>query len=51
LRAAVILSTALVIGIGAGVLGYLAGMRPAEAILTGGGTAAGAVTLLHALIA
>jgi hypothetical protein len=49
-RAAVIFAIAVAIGVGAGVLAYLAGMRPAEAILTGGGACAAAVSLLNKII-
>lgn len=49
-RAAIILVAALLIGAAAGVLGHLAGARPAEAILTGGGAFGAAVALLNNLI-
>lgn len=49
-RAAVIFAIAVAAGIGAGVLAYLAGMRPAEAVLTGGGACAAAVSLLDKII-
>lgn len=50
-RAAVILLIAVVAGIVAGVLGYLAtGSLPA-AVLTGGGAAGGAVLLFQTLVA
>jgi hypothetical protein len=49
-RAAVIFITALVIGATAGVLGYLAGARLAEAVLTGGGAFGATVALLNNLI-
>jgi hypothetical protein len=50
LRAALILIAALVIGAVAGGLGYLAGARLAEAVLTGGGAFGAAVALLNTLI-
>lgn len=50
LRAALILLAALVIGAAAGVLAYLAGTRPAEAVLTGGGTFGAVVALLNTII-
>jgi hypothetical protein len=50
-RAALILIAALVIGTGSGVLTYLAGARPAEAVLAGGGACAAAIVALNTLIA
>jgi hypothetical protein len=50
LRAALILIAALVIGAAAGILAYLAGARPAEAVLTGGGAFGATVALLNTLI-
>jgi hypothetical protein len=50
-RAALILVAALVIGVFAGMLAYLAGTKPADAVLTGGAAWAAAITLLNALIA
>jgi hypothetical protein len=50
LRAALILLAALVTGIAAGVLAYLGGARPPEAVLTGGGAFGAAVALLNTLI-
>lgn len=49
-RAAVIFTVALVIGIAAGALGYLAGGNPAAAVLTGGAAFGGAVALLLRLL-
>jgi hypothetical protein len=49
-RAALILITALVIAAAAGILAYLAGARPPEAVLAGGAACAGAITFLHTLI-
>lgn len=49
-RAAIILIAGLIIGAAAGVLAYLAGARPAEAVLTGGGAFGAAVALLNNLI-
>jgi len=49
-RAAIIFIAALAIGIAAGILAYLAGARPAAAVLTGGGAFAAAITLLETLI-
>jgi hypothetical protein len=49
-RAALILVTALVIGLIAGTLEYLAGDKLAEAVLTGGGCFGGAIALLNTLI-
>jgi hypothetical protein len=50
LRAALILVASVAIGTAAGILGYLAGARPAEAVLTGGGAFGAAVALLNTLI-
>jgi hypothetical protein len=49
-RAALILISALVIAVAAGILAYLAGGRPAQDILAGGAALAAAITLLNALI-
>jgi len=49
-RTALILLTALLIGVTAGVLSHLAGARPAEAVLTGGGVFGAALPLLDRLI-
>jgi len=49
-RAAIIFIAALAAGIAAGILAYLAGARPAAAVLTGGGAFAAAITLLETLI-
>lgn len=49
-RAALILLTGGLAGIGAGLLTYASGRDPAAAILTGCGAAAGAVVTLHSLI-
>lgn len=45
-RAAIVFIAAFVIGLAAGVLAYLAGSKPAEAVLTGGGAFAAAIALL-----
>jgi hypothetical protein len=50
IRAALILLIAVVIGLGAGILGYLANGGIATAVLTGGAGAGGALTLFHTLI-
>lgn len=50
LRAALILVAALLTGAAAGVLAFLAGARPAEAVLTGGGAFGAAIALLNTLI-
>jgi len=49
-HAALILFAALVVGLVAGVLDYLAGSKPADAVLTGGGAFAAAIVLLNGLI-
>ena len=49
-RAALILTSSLVIGAAAGVLGYLARRNPADAVLTGGAACAAAIALLTRLI-
>lgn len=49
-RAALIIVAALVLGAAAGILAYLAGARPAQAVLTGGGAFGAAVALLNSLI-
>lgn len=51
LRAAVILFSALIAGVAAGILTYFAVHNPAAAALAGGSACAGAITLLDALIA
>jgi hypothetical protein len=50
LRSALIILAALVTGAAAGILAYLAGARPAEAVLTGGGAFGAAIALLNTLI-
>lgn len=51
LRATVVLFCALVIGVGAGGLTFLATKQLAEAVLAGGGAFCAAVLGLHALVA
>jgi hypothetical protein len=50
-RAALIFIAALAIGVTAGILTYLAGTRPADAVLAGGASCAAAIALLNNLIA
>ena len=50
LRAAVVLLTALVIGLVAGVLGYIAQHDVATAFLIGGGASGGALLMFHGII-
>src|SRR5262249_10554348 len=49
-RAALILISALLIGVTAGVLSHIAGSNPAAAVLAGGAACAGAIVLLDALV-
>ena len=49
-RAALILLAAVAIGLDAGILAWLAGTRPAAAVLVGGAACAAAITLLNTLI-
>jgi hypothetical protein len=51
LRAAFVLGAGLVTGSAAGTLTYLATARPAGAVLAGGAACAGAISLLHSIIA
>jgi hypothetical protein len=50
LRSALIIIAAVVIGTAAGILAYMAGNKPADAVLTGGAAFAGTIVLLDALI-
>jgi hypothetical protein len=50
LRATVVLLLAVLTGVAAGVLAYLAGQAVAAAVLVGGGAAGAAVGLFHNLI-
>lgn len=49
-RAALVLLIAVVIGLGAGILGYFAYGGIATATLIGGGAAGGALALVHTLL-
>jgi hypothetical protein len=49
-RAALILFVTVLIAVAVGILAFLAGGRPAEAVLAGGAACAAAITLLNALI-
>jgi len=49
-RAAVVLLTALIIGVIAGCLAYLAEHSAPSAVLWGGGAAGGALLLFHTII-
>jgi hypothetical protein len=49
-RAALILITAVLTGVAAGILSRLSQANPAEAVLTGGAAFAAAITLLNTLI-
>lgn len=51
LRAALILTLAVLVGIGAGVLSALSGHHPAEAVLVGAGASAAAAALFNWMIA
>jgi hypothetical protein len=51
LRAAFVLGAGLVTGTAAGILTYLQTGRPAGAFLAGGAACAGAISLLHSIVA
>ena len=50
IRTALVLLLATLVGLGAGVLGYLGGQSWPAAVLTGLGAAGGALMLFHSLI-